>query len=1055
MSGKIRKAKAAGRRKPVFWPAGLCYALVVAVLIAFSIYSYVTPYMDNNFITGQARKFSDGWLIEEKGTWRQTEIPCRLRLGKEAQIISTLPDDLEDDWTLFVMSDHQNIQALVDGELVFEYVYDSHQRFNRRYALHEWVIIPLSKEDAGKSIRLVFEPNEGNLSSMIHTIWIGDKGRILFKMVTRQIFPVVGGVLVIILGVILIAMRFTVRREKSTEGFASIGLALLWAGVWLIVQSDLRQLLFRNGLFARNLELMSLLLIPVPLLMWADSVTKGRYRRIARRLLFAECVVMVACVLLAALEMINLYALMGVLVFMHVLSLGFMTVAYYLFRRSPRRGTDTNRWLGGRYSFFAVALVCELIIVLTGSGDLQGYPLTLCLLIFAGGLVGSATQQLMRANERQREADKARRDAQLQRALAEEKQKAAEEQRRNAEMEKSLALERQKAAEEQRRTAEMEKSLALEREKAAEEQRRNAEMEKALAEEKQKAAEEQRRTAEMEKSLADEHTRLAEEKNQAKSEFLANMSHEIRTPINAVLGMNEMVLRESSNPKVLDYATDIDTAGRHLLAIVNEILDFSKLESGKMEIVEESYSLQMLLTEVINMNRFLAERKGLEFRVQIDPALPDGLFGDVLHVRQVIVNLIDNAIKYTDKGSVTLSAAVQGEVPEKGGMLDLRLGIADTGIGIREEDRSRLFENFERLDLKRNRSIQGTGLGLAITGRLVDRMGGEIAVESEYGKGTVFTVLLPQKVTDSKPIGDMAPETRTVPVRPQEYRPSFIAPNGRVLIVDDNELNRRLVRNLLRRTQVRMDLAEGGEQALSLMRQRQYDVVLMDVMMPGMDGIETMHRAREELGRRVRRTVFIALTANAAPGVREKYLAEGFDDYLAKPVKGEDLEKMLRHYLLEDGPRLRQAKNESAALNKAAGNGTITESEETAPEDPILDTALGLQYCAGDREIYAEMLALFTDMEEETRTALSEYYDSGDFENYCVRVHSLKSTALTVGAVRLSSLALTLENASRRISTGAEEEGDRELMAEGHGKLPALYRESTERMRAYLAQPEA
>lgn len=386
---------------------------------------------------------------------------------------------------------------------------------------------------------------------------------------------------------------------------------------------------------------------------------------------------------------------------------------------------------------------------------------------------------------------------------------------------------------------------------------------------------------------------VAEEANRAKSDFLANMSHEIRTPINAIMGMNEMILRETKEEETQQYAGNIKSASENLLSLVNDILDFSKIEAGKMEIVEEDYKLCHVLNDVNNMIRIKAEQKGLNYNVSIDKTLPCELHGDQGRIRQVMVNVLNNAIKYTKEGSVTLE--VSGE--RKGIELLLTICVTDTGIGIKEEDMGRLFTNFERLNLKENRNIEGTGLGLAITHELVTQMRGKIEVTSEYQVGSKFVITIPQPIVGDRIYGDML-ASKEEEVDDVGYSESFTAPTAEVLVVDDNLMNRMVVKALLKSTEVKLTLCESGTECIELMRKKEFDVVFLDHMMPDLDGVETL---RYIIANGLKRdTAIIALTANAIVGVRDEYINQGFDDYLSKPIEGKELEQLLSIYIADE-----------------------------------------------------------------------------------------------------------------------------------------------------------
>ena len=391
--------------------------------------------------------------------------------------------------------------------------------------------------------------------------------------------------------------------------------------------------------------------------------------------------------------------------------------------------------------------------------------------------------------------------------------------------------------------------------------------------------------------------RFAEEKgaNSAKSAFLANMSHEIRTPINAILGLNTMTLRECSDPQIREYAMEIEQAGQTLLSLINDILDISKVESGKMEIVPVEYDLSSIINDTINMMSFKAKAKNLELKADIDKNLPHRLYGDDVRIRQILVNLLSNAVKYTDQGCVKLR--VTGEID--GDNAILHYSVSDTGIGIKKEDMERLFAKYERLDTVRNRNVEGTGLGMAITTRLLQLMNSKLDVESTYGVGSTFSFVLTQKIIDKAPIGDIN-RRFDVTEKADSSDIRFIAPDAKLLVVDDNKTNRMVFKKLLQRLKVQVDEAESGLVCLNMSSEKKYDIIFLDHMMPEMDGLETLEKMRKIAMCPNIKTPVIALTANAISGSREFYLEAGFDDYISKPIEPKKLEKLIYGLLPED-----------------------------------------------------------------------------------------------------------------------------------------------------------
>ncbi|MCR5650244.1 MAG: response regulator [Lachnospiraceae bacterium] len=395
-------------------------------------------------------------------------------------------------------------------------------------------------------------------------------------------------------------------------------------------------------------------------------------------------------------------------------------------------------------------------------------------------------------------------------------------------------------------------------------------------------------------SELEEQKTLADAANKAKSAFLANMSHEIRTPINAVLGMDEMILRESREKDIISYASDIRSAGRTLLSLINDILDFSKIEEGKMEIIPTQYELSSLIGDLVNMIKDRAEKKGLHFEADVESTIPHVLYGDEIRIKQVALNLLTNAVKYTETGTVKLEVS---HVKHENEEIDLCISVSDTGIGMKPEDMTRLFSPFSRIEEKRNRTIEGTGLGMSIVEQLLALMDSKLDVQSRYGTGSTFSFAVRQKVIKDSPIGDFNARYEKAVHAPGQYRELFHAPDARVLVVDDNEVNLTVITNLLKGTQIKVDTVLSGREAIVQCTKNDYDVCFIDHMMPEMDGIETLHELQKQDAGRGISPVYVALTANAVSGARERYLNAGFTDYVSKPVDGARLEELLRSYL--------------------------------------------------------------------------------------------------------------------------------------------------------------
>ena len=535
----------------------------------------------------------------------------------------------------------------------------------------------------------------------------------------------------------------------------------------------------------------------------------------------------------------------------------------------------------------------------------------------------------------------------------------------------------------------------------------NARLLKQEMEKVEKKNEELKRASE----LAEEAKQEALAANDAKGKFLAHMSHEIRTPINAVLGMDTMILRETKDAQIKEYALDIQNAGQSLLALINDILDFSKIESGKMEIISVEYDLSSMVHDISNMISAKISSKKLKLHILADEKLPSRLLGDDVRIRQVLVNLLNNAVKYTNEGSVTLR--IDGNIQEDKVILDF--SVEDTGIGIKEEDISKLFHEFERIEEKRNRNVEGTGLGINITTQLLLLMGSRLNVESVYGKGSRFYFTLEQQVIDSTPIGNLEERIRQK-VTEYDYMEVFSAPDAQILVVDDNVINLKVFMNLLKATKVNVDVAGGGLACLEMVCKKHYDLIFLDHMMPDLDGISTLHQMRELADNQCRETPVVALTANAITGAREMYLAEGFDAFLSKPINPEKLEQMILMLLPRE---LLQFEVKEAAEEIIAESAQIDPESHKDEELPIID---GLDWDYGfmhlpDKEVLLDTIADFyntIDLEAENLERMYEEIKSNPemVKQYRIKVHAMKSSANLIGATVLGGMARVLEKAA-------------------------------------------
>jgi signal transduction histidine kinase/CheY-like chemotaxis protein len=512
----------------------------------------------------------------------------------------------------------------------------------------------------------------------------------------------------------------------------------------------------------------------------------------------------------------------------------------------------------------------------------------------------------------------------------------------------------------------------------------------------------------MQESLA--QTEQIRAVSKAKSDFLAKMSHEIRTPMNAITGMAELALRKDAPPDaVREHILTIKQASANLLSIINDILDLSRIESGKLEIIPADYHLASLINDVVSIIRTRATDSGVEFAVSVDGKIPGALFGDEIRIRQVMLNILSNAVKYTEKGSITFT--VNGKIIDEETVI-LTVSVADTGRGIKEEDLGKLFGDFVQLDMAANKGIEGTGLGLSITKSLVSAMGGDIRVKSVYGKGSTFTVTLPQKIRSFEPVAIDAlggPYSGAG----QGMIVSFSAPGARLLVVDDVNTNLKVAAGLLSPYGIQVDMALNGADAIRAARANRYDLIFMDHMMPGMDGVEATKQIRAFGGEDgyLAAVPIIALTANAVSGVKEMFLQSGFNDFLSKPIDTAKLDALLEKWI----PKEKQMPPiaDDGIADAGADNPRASDINKEIAIDGI-DAKLGLQRTGGKSAGYLRTLAAFGKDGARIIGEIKKSLETDDIPQYVTQVHGLKGAAANIGAVGLSESAKSLEAAGRR-----------------------------------------
>lgn len=553
---------------------------------------------------------------------------------------------------------------------------------------------------------------------------------------------------------------------------------------------------------------------------------------------------------------------------------------------------------------------------------------------------------------------------------------------------------------------------------------------------------EQEKRAEQMKDELKEAVKAAKKAEEARDIFLANMSHELRTPINTMLGLNELIIRESQDETIKGYAMDIKQAGNILMAMVSDILDFSKLEAGKLELTDGIYDISSLLNDLINGISLGLRRKKLELELAVAEDIPYKLQGDEIRIRQIVSNLLSNGVKFTEKGKIILRVDWESAGEDE---ILLKVAVEDTGIGIKEKDLPKLFGAFQRMDTITRSKLERTGLGLAITNRLILLMGGKLEVKSTFGKGSVFSFAIRQKVVDGTPLGNFEKQYRESLHSHEDYHEKFIAPLGRILIVDDNAMNLAVVQGLLKGTRLQVDVASSGEECLEMLKRKTYHLICLDHMMPVMDGVQTLHAIRALEGNPSAEVPVIALTANAVAGAREFYLKEGFQDYLTKPIEAEKFENMLIEYLPDNVVYLRTSLGEGDVghcVEDEIGLGL----KESRLYKIGFNIRHGLKYMGGNTALYEKVLSDFNAILQEKEEALKDFLKKGDMPGFCIIVHSLKGNARNLGADDLADEGYELEKLSK-----AERVEDVSVRAP---ILFSMMRSMRDELQAYLKEEE-
>lgn len=763
------------------------FIMLVVLLAAVCLYAAICSTNVKLVSPEECMEFDEGWsyYASEESVMPITELPCKLKVSadEELVVVNQIPDISLFGKYLCVLNSHQHIKVFVDDEMIYSSELVSRHPFGKSGGVG-WIFIPLQTEYAGSKISIMITSSYRNYSGKLDTVYIGTKIGIIVKLFQTYGFAFVIGMMMMVVSLIFFVV-YVIGRYSKFNWNNYLYLCFFTAGmaVWLICESHLGQFVIPNVFLLYIINITSLMLSPLPILMYTNDVEQNRYGREFNLMCW---VFIVNFLMQMSLFVTNVCDFVELTWVTHILiAMIFITTLISLFvcYKEKKIQSIKNNFEGllTLFVFCIVESVNYYCFTYRNLGNYVSVGVVFYVLILSHG---STTDRL------------------------------------NQEREKIMAV----------------------------------------------------------------------SQNQAKTNFLARMSHEIRTPMNAIIGMNDMILNENINEDVRKYAVNIQNSANVMMALLSDVLDFSKIETGKMELVNVNYQLFNLLRDVIGITSVTAQNKRLKFIYEINENIPSGYVGDEVRIRQVLLNVLNNAVKYTDSGYVKMVFHCETH----GFMAWFKVSVEDTGIGIKEEELGRIFDTFERLDYEKNRKIEGFGLGLAITKQLLDLMGGNIEIQSEYGKGSIFTLRIPQKVVDRSPMEEINEEN----IMRNSSQKSIVEgkyAGKRILAVDDNEVNLQVVAGLLKASAIKVDGVLNGSKCLTAMARYKYDLVLMDHRMPGMDGVETLKYIR---GNPINRDIpVIALTANAVEGAREDFLAEGFDDYISKPISAKKFYSLLDKYL--------------------------------------------------------------------------------------------------------------------------------------------------------------
>ena len=880
------------------------FFVFTVVIFLFGIVAEIVLPDERDSLSNNCRIFETDWeQVLPNGDKVPVDIPGKIpaEFGEVITLTTTLPQGLQNGESLCFRPIWQDVDIYIDGELRLTYSTKDSRPFGINSPMR-YLFVKLSEADAGKELTYSFS-SDSKYAGDMRDSYIGDELSIWVFLLESSGLHTLIAIFLLLLSLICIIVCFILKLVyKKALALNHLAWTIFFCAFWMLSEITFRQVLVKNISVLSCYAYWSLMLIPIPLMLFIDEMQEGRYRKVF--FLPITYSVLITCIG-TLLQVLDIAQFVQQIPFIHLgILMPIVCIIVTITIDAFRKKLGNYLFVGiGIYGMLLTAII-EMLLYYIGATLSLGTALAVGLLFLLIMAIIKTGQDLFRSEKKRQQAILAR---------------------------------------------------------------------------------------------------------EAQAKFLANMSHEIRTPINAILGMNEMILRENDNKAVQDYAYNIQNASNMLLGLINDVLDFSKIESGQLELVEDTYSLATLIQDEMLLLNARAAGKPISTQLDIDPRLPSQCFGDELRIKQVLTNLLSNAVKYTEKGSVTLKAFFTQSDAET---IQLCFSVIDTGIGIRPEDHAKLFDSFKRLELNKNRAIQGTGLGLNIAKQLVDLMQGEIIVASEYGKGSTFTIRIPQKVMNNQPLGNLEAALEQCRTKKKKTETLFTAPEATILVVDDNPINLTLMKGLLKRTQIQVDTAASGKECLELTKQKCYHLIFMDHMMPEMDGVEALHLLRADASNPNQNAFVVALTANAIAGCREMYLEYGFNDYFSKPVQADKLDDFLLEYLPKELVHQNAVSvTESQSASKATA--PVTPAPSISSELLEIDQTTGLSYCGDSPELYREILSDFCEQSADFLAQLELHLQNRDWKNYAITAHSLKGTSLTIGASHFSKLCLQHELAGK------------------------------------------